>query len=229
MSSFFLAFLITIATVLTNVAWISEEIDENGTVITNQVGLDRDSEPATHPDVNKDNMSNYQGSTNKPLVSESGKGFSDWFYKGQQDDDDFEKLVLNPKEFDLKLVKYISALNGDTSKGKKVTKIDTSKLNTLDSNGNKITTAEYTLSKNVVAVKYGDYVTYTFRVYNEGDINGYLTKLTDNIPLGLQFVQAKNDGKTITIYSYSAENGITSEDKIVDNDTYDLVNRNNGH
>lgn len=215
--------------VLTNVAWISEEIDENGTVITNQVGLDRDSEPATHPDVNKDNMSNYQGSTNKPLVSESGKGFSDWFYKGQQDDDDFEKLVLNPKEFDLKLVKYISALNGDTSKGKTVTKIDTSKLNTLDSNGNKITTAEYTLSKNVVAVKYGDYVTYTFRVYNEGDINGYLTKLTDNIPLGLQFVQAKNDGKTITIYSYSAENGITSEDKIVDNDTYDLVNRNNGH
>ena len=81
--------------VLTNVAWISEEIDENGTVITNQTGLDRDSEPATYPDVNKDNMSDYKGNGNKDNLEDDK-----YYYKGQQDDDDFEKLVLEPETFD---------------------------------------------------------------------------------------------------------------------------------
>lgn len=205
--------------ILTNVAWISREYDaETQTEIYNQDGLDRDSKPATHPNVDKDSMSNYKGkSTNKSTLDDK-----DYHYEGEQDDDDFEKLVINPKEFDLRLKKYISAVNGDASKGKTITGINTTRL------ANKTSTdAEFELSKNVVAVKYGDYVTYTFRVYNEGDINGYVTKLTDNIPLGLQFVQAKGDGNTITIYSYSAEDGITSEDKEVDSDTYNLINGNN--
>ena len=205
--------------ILTNVAWISREYDaETQTEIYNQDGLDRDSKPATHPNVDKDSMSNYKGkSTNKSTLDDK-----DYHYEGEQDDDDFEKLVINPKEFDLRLKKYISAINGDASKGKTITGINTTRL------ANKTSTdAEFELSKNVVAVKYGDYVTYTFRVYNEGDINGYVTKLTDNIPLGLQFVQAKGDGNTITIYSYSAEDGITSEDKEVDSETYNLINGNN--
>ena len=205
--------------ILTNVAWISREYDaETQTEIYNQDGLDRDSKPATHPNVDKDSMSNYKGkSTNKSTLDDK-----DYHYEGEQDDDDFEKLVINPKEFDLRLKKYISAINGDASKGKTITGKNTTRL------ANKTSTdAEFELSKNVVAVKYGDYVTYTFRVYNEGDINGYVTKLTDNIPLGLQFVQAKGDGNTITIYSYSAEDGITSEDKEVDSETYNLINGNN--
>ena len=208
-------------TVLTNIAWISEEYDaETDTPYSrSEIGYDRDSAPGAHPEYNKGNMSNYHGHDDNKSVEPKD---SNYFYKGQQDDDDFEKLVLNPKEFDLRLKKYISAINGDTSKGKTITRIDTTKL------ANKTSTdAEFELSKNVVAVKYGDYVTYTFRVYNEGDINGYVTKLTDNIPLGLQFVQAKGDGNTITIYSYSAEDGITSEDKEVDSETYNLINGNN--
>ena len=38
------------------------------------------------------------------------------YFAGEQDDDDFEVVVMLPKEFDLKLVKYITAVNGDTSK-----------------------------------------------------------------------------------------------------------------
>ena len=49
--------------VYTNVAWISEEIDDNNLVITNQKKADRDSEPATTPNVNKNNMENYKGRT----------------------------------------------------------------------------------------------------------------------------------------------------------------------
>ena len=75
--------------VLTNVAWISEEQTEDGTVITNQKGSDIDSEPSTTPSVNKDNMENYKGNTaNKDTLNDSN-----YFYKGQQDDDDFEKLI----------------------------------------------------------------------------------------------------------------------------------------
>ena len=74
--------------VLTNVAWISEEETIDGKVITNEVGDDRDSEPSTAPNVNKDNMENYTGNGNKLDLTDSN-----YYYKGQQDDDDFEKLI----------------------------------------------------------------------------------------------------------------------------------------
>ncbi len=164
--------------ILTNVAWISEAIDEEGNEIENERD-DIDSLPRIYPDVDKDNMSDYRGNGNKPDLADSN-----YYYKGQEDDDDFEKLKLLPEVFDLKLVKYISAVNGDTSKGKNEPKIDTTELASGEE-----TTANYDLDKTAVNVKVGDYVTYTFRMYNEGDIDGYVTKLTDNIPLGLQFVQ----------------------------------------
>ena len=74
--------------ILTNVAWISEEVKEDGTVINNQVGEDRDSEPVTTPNVNKDSMQDYKGITTETDLSQN------IFYPGQQDDDDFEKLVV---------------------------------------------------------------------------------------------------------------------------------------
>ena len=75
--------------ILTNVAWISEEIDTNGTIITTEKGKDRDSEPETKPNVNKDNMTNYKGnSNNKTDLTDT-----EYFYEGEQDDDDFEKLI----------------------------------------------------------------------------------------------------------------------------------------
>ena len=76
--------------VLTNVAWISEEVDgETNEVITNEKEKDRDSEPGTLPDVNKDNMENYTGNNNKEDLTDPNN-----YYKGQQDDDDFEKIVI---------------------------------------------------------------------------------------------------------------------------------------
>ena len=92
------------AIILTNVAWISEEYNAvNKTTITNQKGSDRDSEPSTVPSVNKDNMSDYTGNNNKSDLSDSNN-----YYKGQQDDDDFEKLIINKQNagsYNLVLVK----------------------------------------------------------------------------------------------------------------------------
>ena len=81
--------------ILTNLAWISEEVDENGTVITNQVGADRDSEPSTITVPTSDELVTtdigYIGNS-----SNTGKDLADSnnYFEGQQDDDDFEKVII---------------------------------------------------------------------------------------------------------------------------------------
>ena len=79
--------------ILTNVAWISGAYDSESKTLITTKGQDRDSEPQTKPNVNKDNMQDYKGNeTNKDDLTDK-----DYFYKGEQDDDDFEKLVLMPE------------------------------------------------------------------------------------------------------------------------------------
>ena len=113
----------------------------------------------------------------------------EYHYEGQQDDDDFEKLVIKGKEFDLALRKYITKINGTALENERVPQIDTSKLNTIDSQtGKEITTAIYKHSKEPLTVRKGDIVTYKIRVYNEGKRDGYATKVTDYLPEGLGFL-----------------------------------------
>ena len=163
--------------VLTNVAWIQEEYDaEDDVTITNQEGADRDSEPATVPDVNKDNMTDYKGTTDETDLSQN------IYYPGQQDDDDFEKLIIMPKAFDLKLIKRIAQVNGQVVP-ERLNGVDVTNL----ANGTQ-TTANYDMNKTPVTVKQGDIVKYTLRVYNEGDIDGYASEISEDIPEGLEFL-----------------------------------------
>ena len=116
---------------------------------------------------------------------------SKYHYKGQEDDDDFEKIIIKGTPFDLSLRKFITKLNGTELKDEKdrTPKINTSKLNTIDSTtGKKITTAEYVHPKDAVTVRKGDIVTYKIRVYNEGERDGYATEITDYLPEGLGFL-----------------------------------------
>lgn len=169
--------------ILTNVAWISELFDaEDNITISNNSNQDRDSEPSTMPDVKKDNMSNYKGYENKADLTDS-----EYYYKGQQDDDDFEKLILIPKRFDLKLIKRIVEVNGESIE-ERIKKVDISKLNTINSEGKVITTGNYIVNKEPVSVKKGDIVKYTFRIYNEGNSDGYASELKESIPEGLEFI-----------------------------------------
>ena len=185
-------------TILTNVAWISEEYDAVDKItITNEKGKDRDSEPSTIPSVNKDNMSNYTGNNNKSDLSDSNN-----YYKGQQDDDDFEKLVLKPKAFDLKLVKRIVEVNG-TKVPERILGVDVAKL----ANGT-ATTADYDLDKNPVSVKSGDIVKYTLRVYNEGDIDGYASEISEDVPEGLEFMWSEKEGTEL-----DADTTLSKEEK----------------
>ena len=171
---------------LTNIAYINEAKDSAGTVQV-QDREDTESKPSEYPEYSADELNNtevkYEGNEdNQSIYSDTN---NEYYYKGQEDDDDFETVVILPEEFDLKLIKYISAVNG-TPSNRKIT-VDTSNLNKTVNN-KKITTADYDVSKVPITVETGDIVTYTFRIYNEGDIDGYASEITEDIPQGLEFM-----------------------------------------
>lgn len=175
--------------VLTNVATMYYK---NGIVSTAFEEIkDRDSKPENFTEPTEEDLleplPGYKGNEqNKNDLTDSN-----YHYKGQEDDDDFEKIIIKGTPFDLSLRKFITKLNGTELKDEKdrTPKINTSKLNTIDSTtGKKITTAEYVHPKDAATVRKGDIVTYKIRVYNEGERNGYATEVTDYLPEGLGFL-----------------------------------------
>ena len=122
--------------VLINVAWISEEYDaELDKTITDEEGADRDSVPGTHPDVNKDNMEDYTGNDNKEDLTDK-----DYYYKGQEDDDDFEKVVIEPAEgkYNIQIIKVDNDTNEGLAGAKFKVTFENGESQTLttDANGN---------------------------------------------------------------------------------------------
>lgn len=115
----------------------------------------------------------------------------------KEDDDDYEDLVLRGKAFDLSLRKFITSIKRNGEKVEfddRTPSINTETLinGTFDRNGSKEYTATYEHSKEPLTVKQGDIITYTLRVYNEGDIDGYATEITDYIPDGLALIMNYN-------------------------------------
>ena len=159
--------------ILTNVAYISAAFD----TVDNTVGVDIDSKPEVSPNVSKDNMDNYTGNTrNKEDLTDSN-----YFYKGEEDDDDFEKIYV--KTFDLSLRKFLTQVQDNKITGREPV-VDVSPL--VDKTG---TTAIYKHSKKPIDVKVGDTVIYTIRVYNEGEISGFASEVKDYLPPHLQFAE----------------------------------------
>lgn len=161
---------------ITNIAEITGCKDEEGNVITSPTTGERDSSvknvqiPADLPSY-KDQEINRQDPTDPDYIP------------GQEDDDDFEKLLL--KEFDLSLKKFITKVN-DTEITNRAPQVDVTPLKGTG------TTAKYTYQispeKNPVVVENSDIVEYTIRIYNEGEANGYAEIVRDDIPTGLEFL-----------------------------------------
>ena len=156
-------------TKITNIADISKFTDGNGNTVT-----DRDSQ--------EDNV---QMPSDLPGYKDSEIGKE--YVPGQQDDDDFEKLIL--KEFDLALRKFITKVN-DTEIKSRIPQVDITPLK----NGTG-TTAIYNHSKEPVKVSVGSVVEYTIRVYNEGQIDGYAEMITDHLPDQLEFISDNDTNK----------------------------------
>ena len=164
------------------------DTNASGTILTNIAEIkaessgDRDSTPDTIKNViDSIDKSAYIGDgSNKTDLSDA-----DYFYKGQEDDDDFEKvkvIIPEKKPFDLSLQKFITKVNGKAVKESREPVVDVTPLK----NGS--TNATYTTIKTPVVVKVGDIVTYTIRVYNEGEADGYAERIADYLPDGLGYL-----------------------------------------
>ena len=177
------------ATKITNIADITDFVNEKGEKVT-----DRDSQENNVVVPTGEELENYKD-------EEIGKEY----IPGQQDDDDFEKLIIRKQEFDLSLRKFITAVN-DTEITSRIPAVDTTALKNATA-----TTATYTHPKDPVLVSNGNIVTYTIRVYNEGEIDGYAQKVKDDIPEGLEFLP---DNETNKEYRWKLldEDGNETED-----------------
>lgn len=94
-------------------------------------------------------------------------------------------VQIKEKEADIALRKFISKVNDEELETSRAPKVDTSKFNTLI--GDKFqTTAIYNHPKKPVSVSAEDIVTYTIRLYNEGEIPAYIKEIRDYLPMWLQ-------------------------------------------
>ena len=128
------------------------------------------------------------------------------------------------KQFDLSLRKFITEVNGKELEESRVPQVDTSKLASGES-----TTATYTHPKNPVDVNPTDVVTYTIRVYNEGEVDGYATKVMDDIPSGLVFLPENEINKEYGWVMYREvkdnENVIPENVKTYNGKAYVITNK----
>ena len=82
----------------------------------------------------------------------------------------------------------------------RVPEVDTTPLNQNQS------TADYIHSKEVLTVKHGDIITYKLRIYNEGELDGYATEITDYIPEGLGLLVGYSGNSNWLIETTDVEN-----------------------
>ena len=106
-------------------------------------------------------------------------------------------------QYDLALRKFISKVtynngtqdvdryavnNLKTAREPSITDAEKTKLSTDTATHDNGTTLAKNHSKTKVGVAIGDKVTYTIRVYNEGETDGYAKEVTDYLPVGLDFL-----------------------------------------
>ena len=158
-----------IAIRITNIAEITEAQDAYGNAYSMS---DRDSKT--------DNL-NLPVDDELPQYRNEELRKNESYVKGQEDDDDFEKLQM--KSFDFALRQFITKIN-DTEITSRIPNVDIKNLN----NGTN-TTATYNHSKEPMRVDVGDTVILTIRIYNEGEVDGYCDEITEHIPEQLEFIE----------------------------------------
>ena len=166
---------------LTNIAEITEFTDSDNNEVT-----DRDS--------TKDNVTLPSDET-LPNYKDEEINRGDSYIPGQEDDDDFDKLII--QVFDLSLRKFITGVNDEEITNREPVFV----------NNNGEYTYEHT--KAPVLVETGDTVIYTLRIYNEGNIAGYAEEVKDDIPEGLEFLPDNTTNINYRWVMYDAEGNVT--------------------
>ncbi len=183
---------------ITNIAEVvefygQEDIDEDGNgkgpFLATEGGKIEDIDSKPHnlklPET-LDAWQDYKGRESNP----DDLGYDDNYYIGQEDDDDFEKIIVGDiPTIDLALRKSITALNGESIDRQR--EPDTTPLL---SPVEKKTSNFSDIKEPPQQVKVGDKIVYTIRVFNESDSQaGYATQITDYIPKGLGFLPYYNE------------------------------------
>ncbi len=178
----------------TNIAEVTSMTDSAGFELK-----DRDSQvpelgraqiPTNETDPNAEGYRpNYTGGdNNKNSYYDGSNVVNDKYYPGQQDDDDFDKVIVKIPSLDLALRKFIASVerNGEVTKYNRVPNPD---LSGIEING----TANYKHTKEPVPVKEGDIVTYKMRIYNEGEEAGYVTEVKDYVAKYLKYLPSEQE------------------------------------
>ena len=196
---------VNVGTVLYNVAEITKStpVDSTGKAITDLT--DRDSTEGSLSkvtDIVEKYKNRFEGKENKNELDSSNVYKSEYEY---EDDDDFERIVVKEKIFDLALRKSITKV-GKSEDNMTELKDNANRLpqitmyTVIDCTKNG--TGSYEHKKEHVEVEKNDFVEYSIRVYNEGsqtDYSGYASEITDYLPGGLEFYAIVNkDGRWIT-------------------------------
>ena len=184
---------------ITNIADVTECRDENKQVIA-----DRDSK--------EDNVV-LPSDEELPSYKDDEKGD---YIPGQEDDDDFDKVVV--KKFDLALRKFITNIS-DKDVTSRIPQVK------YDKENNKIT---YEHSKEPLEVVKGDVVVYTIRVYNEGEVDGYASKVSDDVPDGLEYLPENDLNKEYRWVMYDKDGNETTEVKDAVKLTTDYLSKEQG-
>ena len=131
-------------------------------------------------------------------------------------EDDIDREKVKVLVFDLSLKKFISEINGiqykeENGETREIIPLRDENGNILmDEKGN----IQYKKITTIVTIKKSEKVTYTIRVYNEGNVDGYVKQIVDTIPNGLIFdenepINLENKwtlGEDGRIYSTALEN-----------------------
>ena len=110
------------------------------------------------------------------IISDSGEDRDSTPNNQDEEEDDQDYDVIIPQEFDLALQKFITDVDGKTI---------TDRQPTLTMDGENI---NYTHTTEPYIVVNGNKVTYTIRLYNEGDIAGFPSVVKDDLPEGITFL-----------------------------------------
>ena len=161
---------------LTNIAYINTQVEPDDDSVP---GNKSSNSEIDFLKITNDMLKDYRGRDNDvKTLDDPGH-----YFKGYEDDDDFEKVILIP--FDLALRKHIIEKNGKPleDNDKRDLSFDTAKL--IDGTS---TTSKFPKKEAPLKVNVGDVIKYKIRVYNEGDIDGIAKEITDYLPSGLGYL-----------------------------------------
>ena len=171
---------------ITNIAEITGMLDKD----KNEINQDVDSR--------KDNVNLPEDEKSWQEYKDEEIGKKDYI-PGQEDDDDFEKVIIVAPKYDLSLRKFIIAVNNTklvdaNGKYTREPQVDTTSLKQgiIEKTYG---TATYNHTKEPVTVRRGDIVTYVIRVYNEGNMDAYVSKITDHLPEYLEYLKDDEQNK----------------------------------